>query len=516
VAAPDVVALVAGRPEARRAGRWLFLLTLGVYAFTAGGSLTSSDAVVTVDVTRNIVERRTVAMSGNLLGMDAHRGADGRYYAPFGIGQSIYNVPFYLAGKAFVAATGFRAGKADSLPKAFVALAQTLLAATIVWQTYRLCLTVTGGVIPSAMAALTLAFGSILWPYARFGFNQPLACATMLGAVSETLAGVRTNDNRRLVMAGVWLALSLLTRHELILAAAPIGGWLLVAGDGPTWPRLRRLIAFAPGVAAGLTVWLVFNAIRFGNPLDSGFLRDPVPGFGSPVWSGVIALLFSPSASLFLYSPVAIFGLVGLARAIFTRDRAPAMLLLAVSATFIACYATLGNWLGGRSYGSRYLVVIVPYLAVGWAALLSATSATRRRLLFALVTAVGVALQVPGVLVDYAKVSQAQAGIAGGFSTAARQWEWRASGLVMNTRAIARAIPDNIRYVTGRAPVPEIVTPAGPDDRGFSQQFAFSLDFWWLYLFYLHALSRAALAAVIVGFAAWIALCAHRLIRAMA
>ena len=64
--------------------------------------MTITDAVVMFDVTQNLVEHQTVAMSSSLLGMEAHRGADGRYYSPFGVAQSLYNVPFYLAAKLLV------------------------------------------------------------------------------------------------------------------------------------------------------------------------------------------------------------------------------------------------------------------------------------------------------------------------------------------------------------------------------------------------------------------------------
>ena len=113
--------------DARRVGGWLFVLALSVYLFTAGGSMTITDAVVMFDVTQNLVEHQTVAMSSSLLGMEAHRGADGRYYSPFGVAQSLYNIPFYLAAKLFVGLTGVRIGKPDSVPKAFVALGQTLI-----------------------------------------------------------------------------------------------------------------------------------------------------------------------------------------------------------------------------------------------------------------------------------------------------------------------------------------------------------------------------------------------------
>ncbi len=167
--------VVVRRAVSTEAGRWLFWLALGVYFFTAGGSLTTTDAVVAFDVTRNIVERGTVATSGNLLGMDAFRGADGRYYSPFGLLQSVYNIPFYVAGTSFVEVSGITAGRPDSIPKAFVALGQVLVSAWIVWQIFWLCLFVTKDEQAAALAALTAGFGSVLWPVREVRV-QPAPC----------------------------------------------------------------------------------------------------------------------------------------------------------------------------------------------------------------------------------------------------------------------------------------------------------------------------------------------------
>ncbi|MEO8071155.1 MAG: hypothetical protein ABI652_07115, partial [Acidobacteriota bacterium] len=218
---------------------------------------------------------------------------------------------------------------------------------------------------------------------------------------------------------------------------------------------------------------------------------------------------------IFLYSPMAIFGLVGLLWPLWTRNRVASALFLTLTIILLLCYATLGNWLGGRSYGSRYLVVVLPYLAVGWAALLAALGSRRRVALLVAVSIAGFLIQMPGVLVDYAKVSQSSAELTGGLSTEARQWQWNASALALNTRALRTAVPENISYVLGRAPLPLIAPPSGQDDRDFSQQFAFSLDFWWLYLFYLRALSRALVLALVAGWTVWIGLCVWRLRDAM-
>ena len=499
-----------------RVGRLLFVFTLGVYLCSAGGSLTTTDAVVTFDVTRSIVQHGSVALSGNLLGMEAHRGRDGRYYSPFGIGQSLYNIPFYLSARLVEAATNIRLGKTDTLEKAFVALGQTLIGAAIVWQAFHLALALTGDLAASALAALLLAFASILWPYARFGFNQPLACWALLGAVHHALAGARRNQAGRLAVAGAWLAASLLTRHEMALAALPLAAWLSLDGRPSRAARARRVAAFGAPVLGGIAAWLVFNAVRFGNPLDPGYLRDPIPAFGSPVLPGIAALLFSPAASLFLYSPVALLGVIGLCRMIRTGDRSAGWLLASIVTLFLVFYGSFGNWMGGRSYGSRYLVVVVPYCVIGCAALLAPWSPARRSRAFAVLMSAGMLVQVPGVLVDYSKVSQEVAASEGRFTTEERQWQWRASPLVLNARALGRALPDNIAYAAGWRAAPAVERAAPDSDRGFAQRFSFSLDLWWLYLYYLRVLPRAALAAIAVAFLVFVAFCIRRLTRLLA
>lgn len=488
--------------------RLLFALTLTLYLFTAGGSLTTTDAVATFDVTRAIVEQGSVAMSGNILGREEERGVDGRYYAPFGLGQSIYNIPFYLAAKGLDAA-GIRLGKPDSLAKALVALGETVLVAAIVRESFLLAVAVVGNVPAAALAALTLGFASVLWPYSRFGFNQPLACFTLLAASRQAFVGVRAHSTRRLVAAGVWLAAGLMTRHELALAALPIAAWIWFDGMPRVAPadRARRLVAFAPGLIVGVVSWGIYNFVRFGHPAISG--QDPVTGFGSPVVPGLLGLLFSPSASVFLYSPVALAGVVGLFY-LAKRDRSAALFFASLLLLFVVFYATIGNWLSGRAYGSRYLLVLLPYVGVGWAAWLAALGGRKRGVAFALVAGLGLVLQLPGVLVDYARVSQAHGALQRPFTTEERQWRWDASPLVMNTRALGRALPENIDYVLGRRPVPTIAAAAGDGDRSFAQQFSFSLDLWWLYLFYLGVLPVAAIPLLIATFAAIITFLAWR------
>jgi hypothetical protein len=94
-------------------------------------------------------------------------------------------------------------------------------------------------------------------------------------------------------------------------------------------------------------------------------------------------------------------------------------------------------------------------------------------------------IQVPAVLVDVSR-----AGIAAGRPVPAlRVTEWQWSPLWITTRAAARGVSDNLRYLTGLEPRPS--GDRGTDDGTLAARVSFSLDFWWLYAWYLGLISRA-------------------------
>jgi len=70
------------QPDARRSigttATLIFAVTLSVYVATAGGSLTSTDAVVTYNLTESLVERGSIAVLTD--GTGSAPGTDGRLY----------------------------------------------------------------------------------------------------------------------------------------------------------------------------------------------------------------------------------------------------------------------------------------------------------------------------------------------------------------------------------------------------------------------------------------------------
>jgi dolichyl-phosphate-mannose-protein mannosyltransferase len=476
--------------ERRRGFAIVFTAALSLYAVTASGSLTSSDAVVTFDLTRSLVERHSIALSGDLLGNPSNRGVDGRYYSQFGIGQSIFNIPFYLAGTAAAALMPHPLGKPDTVPKAFVALGSSVAAATAVALIWVLAVLISEDGRGALVAAASAAIAGPLWPYSKSGFSTALTTAVLAAAATCCWSAAARRSRGWAFGAGAVVAAGWLTRHELALVVVPFSFFLWIEGRRrATAVRsiASHILCLLTVSAAGGALWMTYNAIRFGHPTAVGY---------SPRFSGVgyAAYLLSPAGSVLVFAPIALVWLWALLK---LKDRLPgaAMLLVGPLVVFYTFYGALQDWPGGRSYGPRYLVPSLTLLAPALAAIYSSMVHRQRRRIAAALIA-GALLQLPGVVVDYSKVSVEWAHTATREEIAARNWRVTSSFFILNLRAAARLVPENIAYLSGRKAVPPLV--ATGDEHAFAQQFSYSLDFWWVYLVYLRVLTVGeALAAAV-------------------
>ena len=461
-------------PPARRTAALVFLAVLSLYAATAGGSLATQDASAVFAQTRSLVEHGALDVPLEISGAD-WRGVDGRYHLPFGIGQALYNAPFYAAGKLAIRLTGLCIGNSDdAVLKASVllgnAVAGSLCAAVVFLCAWRL----TGRERASVAAAALFACGSLAWTYSKFGFSAMPTALMLAAGVYGVWSGVMLDRLAPVARGGIALAFACLIRHEMILASAVCILWTASAAH----PRRRgpQVGCLAAILGAAMAAWAWYNLVRFGSPFETGHH----PGFGG---LGLLGLTVSPAASVFLYAPLAGIGAIVLIR-LWADAHSYARLVVPMSAALFVFYALLEDWLGTRSYGPRYLV---PLLALTYAplALVPAmgwrTWATR---LAAGVAVLSVVVQVPGVLVNFATVGEAD-----GLPSANRQpFAWRSSPLVRNSLAVMTALPVNIHALAGAAAPPEEHAAQAAD---LASRLAFSLDLWWLYLFHLGKLTAA-------------------------
>ena len=287
-------------PPPRLRAALVFLAVLSFYAATAGGSLATQDASAVFAQTRSIIERGASDVPLEISGSD-WRGVDGRYYLPFGIGQALYNVPFYVAGKAAIALTGIRIGGSDdTVLKAGVLAGNAVAGALCASLVFAFAWRLTGQVRPSVATAALFAFGSPAWTYSKFGFNAMPAALMLAAGVYGVWAGVRLGRTAPVAWGGAALGCAMLTRHEMLLAG--IACLLWTASAARPQCRCRQVLVLAGILALAMAAWAWYNTARFGRPFETGHH----PGFGG---LGLLGLTLSPAASLFLYAPLAVVGL---------------------------------------------------------------------------------------------------------------------------------------------------------------------------------------------------------------
>lgn len=136
---------------------------------------------------------------------------------------------------------------------------------------------------------LALGVGSVLWTATAIGstwFFGQVVVTLMLALLIWELAGPA-----RGWLAGVWLAAAWLSRAT-VLPAIPAVAVLLVLRH----QRLRPLAGFALASAAGLAALGVYNYLRFGDVLESGYgmLSLALPSAITVGQTGYLGLKYIP------------------------------------------------------------------------------------------------------------------------------------------------------------------------------------------------------------------------------
>lgn len=362
----------------RKAVLTLFLLISSLFMLTGAFRIDSGDGEAMYQVTRSMVEGRgfsippsdpdalmwglndelvTVEEAGH--GLHGIWGSDGQLYTGAGLGWSLVATPFYVVGTKIADLT---AGAAVGLvTRAAVTLVDTL-ALTVAAVLLFLLASRLYPLTTATFISLAYAFASIAWSYARGTFSEPLVALGLLWAV---LCACRAQEEDRCLwwaLAGVGLGGGLLARQAEAVMVLPVAAWALASGwrAGRLRGAFLNLCSLALPVALAQGTVLAYNALRFGNPLNTGYLPGGLPGSRSP-FPGLYGLLLSPGKGLLVFVPLTLLGFAGWPA--FLRKR-PALgaVLLAMIGLQLLVYASTGRaWAGGLSWGPRHLVPVLAF-----------------------------------------------------------------------------------------------------------------------------------------------------------
>ena len=347
----------------------IFGFLLACYLLTYTGVIQSSDGLAMFATTESIVRRGEVDMN-QLLWMDLQQGSygpDGELYSRKGLGMTLLALPLVWLARLW---------PLIGLTQAALLLNPLLTAWTggLLYRTgRRLKWTRT----VSIATALVYGLATLAWPYTQTFFSDPMSAWGLFAAFYGLLGFRQTGLKRYLFAGGMAWGLAYLSR-AINLISLPLFLFLLVViiqrslhVGWRTRPlfTLRRLVvrnwrAFAsfciPVIIAGLlSLW--WNWLRYGNIWESGYIETE--SFSANLLTGVFGLLIGPARGLIWYSPILVLALIGAWW--FWRNR-PWILgfVIALTVLYTLVYGKWYMWHGGFSWGPRFMVVLLPFLAL--------------------------------------------------------------------------------------------------------------------------------------------------------
>jgi hypothetical protein len=298
----------------------------------------------------------------------------GKYYSVFPLGAVLVNIPVALLRKI---------GLIHQWPAHELA---ALLAAGCVFFFYRLSHVAEISRARRVLLALFPIFAT--WTWANLGLAGAWQIALGFALLGQAASLYYTLVQRSPLLAGVWFAIAVGNRTELILTlpfylywfSRPANEEAVAPGIFQRWsrPQLWRLGKFILVPAALLFSTAIYNYARFGSPTDFGYAR--IPGLLKEPWyqHGLFSLhairwnsyemLFRgmldlpnfpyllPGAfgcSIFLASPFLylLFREGG-------KYRALCWIVIGILTFFLWCHGNAGGW----QFSYRYAMVLLPWM----------------------------------------------------------------------------------------------------------------------------------------------------------
>lgn len=206
---------------------------------------------------------------------------------------------------------------------------------------------------------LVYAFATSSWSVSSQGLWQTTGSQVLLaGAFLALLTADRRNPRAMIALAGALTALAVMSRPTAVILALVITLYV--------WQVHRsRFIAFLPAPIVLGALLLSYNFYYFGV-LSGGYEGVQVENTVSwaQISMGLQGLLVSPNRGILTFSPVLWAAFAG-AVASFRRDGSVLLRYLAVGVVAtILFYSTMPQWHGQFSFSYRYLVDLLPALAL--------------------------------------------------------------------------------------------------------------------------------------------------------
>ena len=261
----------------------------------------------------------------------------------------------------------------------------------------------------SIILSFVLAFSTIIWAYSNTSLNVvPTVLFVLLGYLFFKKFR-RLNQNKFLLLSSASFAFAFLIREDVILFILPIWLFLLVN-------FLKRNSKIYTVVFYSVPLLFSYYLHRLLNPHDSPLRyiqsEDSTPtalgaelaGFiplnsASHVITASFGSLFAPGVGLFIFSPILITVFFSFPD-FFRKHKSECLLFLSFLVLNIFYHAEMTNWHGLSAWGSRYLLMLIPFLLIPLGASLEQRGKKFMLLLILILGTLGVLFNLSYVIQD--------------------------------------------------------------------------------------------------------------------
>lgn len=346
------------------------------------------------DLTRAIVDQRTVRIDDYAHNTGDYAEIDGRIYSDKAPGVSLMAVPVYAVTQAFqpygLSSLSDRVGSSQSFTATLnpegqgssserIDVAVSLYIATLIVVAIPAALALvllaliverlSGCRTAGILTALVIGLATPVFPYAQAFYGHVPAAACVIAALAlVVLRRTEQLSAGRLVGIGALLGWATVIEFPALIVGLPVALWAV-------WlARSRAVIYGVLGSLPPLAMLVIYDLIAFGTVMPVGYQHSALwqeqhsVGFLSltyPRWDAISGLLWSSFRGMFFFAPVLLLALPGLVLAFRDRRQRPgALVALASFGLFFIFISSSIMWWGGFAVGPRYLVPAIPMLAI--------------------------------------------------------------------------------------------------------------------------------------------------------
>ena len=280
---------------------------------------------------------------------------DGHYYSVFSPGLSLLLSPYI-----FLARILFGSGFSEILAVRLLSIAVTTVSAIIIYQLLLRFSSRRSAMISTMLiiyATPVYAFSETIFSHIYVMFFLTLSLYHLLNL--EKISSC--------MIVSISLAMTFFIEYQSIITFSPIYIYCILRRR-----RLRDIVIYLIPLLMVLGFHLHYNLTLFKHPLNFpekfwiGYPSRPAKPsymFSTPPHVGLYMMLFSPENGLFMISPILLLAMFGF-KHLWRHNRWITILILSLWLISLLLYSTWHLPWGGSSFGSRFLIPLIPTLSI--------------------------------------------------------------------------------------------------------------------------------------------------------